>query len=81
MTVDELLYLGTQIKVMHPIHGKCRIMGVGSTITDKITGIQLSPDSSPSQWIEITDYENLTQVAWDWEHDPDGSERRHRGIE
>ena len=79
MTASELLNIESQIKVMHPTHGKCRIMAVGQTIADKVTGVQLSPDANPSQWVQITDYENLTRLAWDWEHDPDGSERRHWG--
>jgi len=81
MKARDLLNITSQIKVIHPIHGKCRVMSVGQkALRPKVTGVQLSPDSNPSEWVQITDYENLTQVAWDWEHDPTGEERKHWGI-
>lgn len=71
MTQEELLNLETQVKVIHPIWGKCRIVSVGQKALEPvITVIHLSPDSSPTSWREITDYQNLALIAWDWEHEP-----------
>jgi len=61
MTINELLNLETQITIVHPLYGKCRIMGICSTIDDVITSVTLSPDSNTSVWVQITDFQNLTQ--------------------
>lgn len=78
---NALRNINGQIKVIHPIYGKCRVMLVErkSSIRKlgqrQIKAVQLSPDNQAS-WVREEDWRLLRLIDWDWEHDPTGEERR-----